>query len=160
MAYKPRFKLNNAFLTDQNGEVKPVQLSVHNPSGPKLYNWVQVFEYGLLRLVEANLSGQELSLALYLIAKCPEDGDVEIDPPLIYFYTGITRTNVSRSVNSLVEAGVLLLLRKYGSRWIYRLNPCLAWKQGAGRYPTGEYIQTEVPPQWQHNPRRKSPEVT
>jgi hypothetical protein len=153
VAYRQKKCLDRAYLGTTTGEVIPVQLRVEEAKGPKLYNWITVFEFGLLRLVECGFTAQELKLALFLIAKCPEDGDIELDRPLIYFYTGIQARNTARAVAALLEAGVLFKARKIGGDFIYKLNPCLAWKRSAARYPDGAYIQTEVPVEWQHNPR-------
>lgn len=137
------------------GEVATTQLSVEAPLGPKLYNWILLFEKGLLHLSECDLTKSQFRLTYYCLSKADYINEVAIDFALLFFHTGIARKNANREINRLVDVGILIPHRKHNSETIYLLNPLIAWKGAAKRFPNMDEILATVPDEWHHNPRNK-----
>jgi hypothetical protein len=123
-----------AKLFDEEKETD-AQLSIKMPGRVKLFNWIRLFERGLLKLANLKLSGGEASLVFFILANTDANNEWWCDCPLLWATCGIRVDNQSKYIRKLEAKGVLEKAYKIGQKQVYFLNPVLCWKTSAEQYP-------------------------
>lgn len=81
-----------------------------------------------LKLLAINLNGEQFKVLMMLLADLDYENYIQVAQADIAEALGMQKTNVSRSVKSLIDLGVMLEGPKIGRSKTYRLNPQFGWK--------------------------------
>jgi hypothetical protein len=128
-------------LEDEEGNDLGGQLSLKIKAGPKLHDWIHVFERGLLKISNARLNCSESSLLYFILAQVDYGNEFWCQSSLCWAVTGIRIQHQARCLHALQEKGLITPKYKIGKKQVYELNPCLAWKGSARQYPGSQYLR-------------------
>lgn len=93
--------------------------------------WVAVSQEPIMLLAQAGLGAQDYRVLLMMLAKLDFDNLLVVNQTEVADELGMQKSNVARSINRLVDMGVLLKGPKIGVHRSYRLNPRFGWKGSA-----------------------------
>jgi len=122
-------------ILDEHGSVVEGQLAIYKPRGPVLVDWIRMFEQGLIRVLQADLNGEDLKMLIFLLTQVDFQNRVVVDTGLCYMLTNIQPKNHSRPLRRLEVKSLIKRADKIANGTVWKLNPLLAWKGNARTYP-------------------------
>jgi biotin operon repressor len=81
-----------------------------------------------LELLAKTLTGEQFKVLMMLLASLDYENFIQVAQADIAEKLEMQKTNISRSVKSLIDLGVILEGPKIGRSKSYRLNPHFGWK--------------------------------
>lgn len=92
------------------------------------YDFIWLVHDAMMHLCKSGLTGNELSVLFFALAKLSKDDEIFFDTPLCVVETGIGRTNVQAALKVLVSRGLLIKTWRFGNKWVMRPNKTLCWR--------------------------------
>lgn len=81
-----------------------------------------------LKILARTLTGEQFKVLMMLLADLDYENYIQVAQADIADSLNMQKTNVSRSIKSLLELSVILQGPKIGRSHSYRLNPSFGWK--------------------------------
>lgn len=93
--------------------------------------WIAMAQAPMVKLAEAKLGGEALSVFLLLCGKLDFENLIVVNQTELAKQLGTQQPGISRAIARLVEEGVVLQGPRVSGRVTYRLNPSYGWKGSA-----------------------------
>lgn len=96
-------------------------------------HWVAAFQDGFTWLAQQRMTGEQLSVFLYLLGQLDFDNYLKVQQKDIAEKLHLNKSNVSKAIRKLAELDVITVGPMAGRSKTYRLNPRIAHR-GAKNY--------------------------
>jgi DNA-binding transcriptional ArsR family regulator len=104
------------------------QIAIYERKKLRGIDWFHMFQKALETLARnPNLKGNDFKVLMIMMSQLDWKNYIHVSQSIISLKTGIDKSNVSKSITTLVEQKIISKER-VGSSCFYRLNPEFGWK--------------------------------
>ena len=124
-SYVPKLKKYLTVVNEETGEVEG-QFPLRNRNLGK--GWFAMFQDPSCWIAEQRLSGEQLSVLLYLLGKMDYDNYIRVPRKSVAEKLNMKPVNVSRAMKTLKDMNIIVEAEREGINKTYRFNPYVAHK--------------------------------